>query len=347
MRRWLLAITLLPLFACAESVPENCLEVVLTGTQGGPPAVNGLAGAGTLVRYGSVENQCNDLLLQFDAGRGTTERLSQLGITPNDLDAVFLTHIHSDHTEGLIGLMQLRWHYLGGPLDLICSEDVEDAGRTTSCRAFAEHIGDAFVAAGEIAQRIAENKKRHPDGPSGLIQFQGVKQTATGSGAVMVWSSGDVSVQAMTTVHIAGSLAFRVDTPAGSVVIGGDAGNSKRAPPRDTSTSESVEALANGADILVHSAIHPIFAPGSGSHFPEPVYFRQSNVQDLGAMAQRSAVKHLVLSHLIPALQTNTHGPFAIPGGPLTPDDFEETARIGGFQGEIHVGEDLMRLRLP
>jgi ribonuclease Z len=113
MRRWLLALTFLPLIACAESVSENCLEVVLTGTQGGPPAVNGLAGAGTLVRYGSVENQCNDVLLQFDAGRGTTQRLSQLDVTPNDLDAVFLTHLHSDHTEGLIGLMQLRWHYLG------------------------------------------------------------------------------------------------------------------------------------------------------------------------------------------------------------------------------------------
>ena len=91
MRRWLLALSFLPLFACAESAPENCLEVVLTGTQGGPPAVNGLAGAGTLVRYGSVKNQCNDLLLQFDAGRGTTGRLSELGVTPNDLDAVFLT----------------------------------------------------------------------------------------------------------------------------------------------------------------------------------------------------------------------------------------------------------------
>lgn len=346
MRRWLLAITLLPLLACAESVPENCLEVVLTGTQGGPPAVNGLAGAGTLVRYGSVANQCNDVLLQFDTGRGTTQRLSELGVTPNDLDAVFLTHIHSDHAEGLASLMQLRWHYLGDPLDMICSADVETANHTTSCRAFAEHIGDAFVESGEIAQRIAENNKRHPDGPSGLIRFHGVNPSAADSEAMVVWSSGDVTVKAVTTTHIAGSLAFRVDTPAGSAVIGGDAGNSKSAPPRDTSTSESVEAMAEGADILVHSAMHPAFAPGAGSDFPSLAYYRQSAVFDLGAMSQRAGIEHLVLTHLIPALDTDFHGSVEIPGGPLEPRDFEKIAKESGFDGEIYVGKDLLSIRI-
>ena len=346
MNRWLALVLLIPLSACAEPVPESCLEVVLTGTQGGPPSTNGLAGAGTLVRYGSVENQCNDVLLQFDTGRGTTQRLSELGVIPNDLDAVFLTHIHSDHAEGLVDLMLLRWHYLGGPLDLICSADVEGAGHTTSCRAFAEHIGDAFVESGEIAQRIDENNGRHPDGPAGLVTFHGVQPSAADSAAMEVWSSGDVSVKAVTTTHIAGSLAFRVDTPAGSVVIGGDAGNSKRAPPRDTSTSESVEAMAQGAEILVHSAMHPAFAPGAGSDFPARAYLRQSTVSDLGAMSQRAGIKHLVLTHLIPALDTEYHGSVQIPGGPLQENDFEKIARDSGFDGEIYVGSDLLRVRL-
>lgn len=346
MRGFWHLLLLAPLAACADSPPENCLEITLTGTQGGPPAVNGLAGAGTLVRYGSVGKQCGDVVLQFDAGRGTTERLSQLGLSPNDLDAVFLTHNHSDHTEGLIGLMQLRWHFMGGPLDLVCSEDVEVAGRTTSCRAFAEHIADAFLLSGEIAQRVAENKKRHPDGPSRLLILREVGQTASDSIGEVVWSSGDVTVKAVTTTHIAGSLAFRVETPAGSAVIGGDAGNSKTTPPRDSSTSESVEALAEGADILVHSAIHPAFAPGAGSKFPPPVYFRQSNAADLGAMAERAGIKHLVMTHLIPALDSASHGPFVIPGGPLDQSDFVVAARETGFEGEIHVGKDLLSIRL-
>src|SRR5580704_1950032 len=64
----------------AEAAP--CLIVTLTGTQGGPQSFRGLAGAGTLVRYGDDQNECAAVKLQFDTGRGTTMRLSQLGIGP-------------------------------------------------------------------------------------------------------------------------------------------------------------------------------------------------------------------------------------------------------------------------
>lgn len=353
--RYLLFLVLVgPLTACADSIEEsvqNCLQVTLTGTQGGPPAVNGLAGAGTLVGYGSADNDCGDVLLQFDAGRGTIGRLSQLDITPRDLDAVFLTHLHSDHTEGLAALLQLRWHFLGDPIDIVCSADVSTGRpppkRTMSCRKLVEHIGDAFVHSGEIEQRYAENNRRHPDGPAAIGNVVEVALPLPTEPGTVVWQSGEVRVSAIGTVHIAGSLAFRVDTPAGSVVIGGDAGNSKPTPPRDTSTSETVEALAAGADILVHSAIHPVFAPGAGSEFPPPVYLRQSSASDLGAMAQRVGARHLVLTHLIPAVESPTHGPFVVPGGALGRGAFESAARGGGFEGQIHVGRDLLSLRLP
>jgi ribonuclease Z len=82
-----------------------------------------------------------------------------------------------------------------------------------------------------------------------------------------------------------GHASYRVTTPAGSVVIGGDAGNDIPKPPRDSSTSAQVEALAEGADIVVHSTIHPIMGPEGGTKFPPPIYWRQSEASDLGAMA--------------------------------------------------------------
>jgi ribonuclease Z len=339
--------------AQSESVPADqpCLEISLTGTQGGPPQVRGLAGSGTLVKYGSSESNCGEVVLQFDTGRNTTGRLSELGISVNKLDAVFFTHMHSDHSEGLVGLMQLRWHFMGGPLDIICSADVAapnpPPGRTMSCASYLEHIGDALLASGEMIQRHIENRKRDPRGPAVLARLKAVDLPLPDRPGTVVWEKGDVQVTAIGSKHIPGHLSYRVDSPAGSVVIGGDAGNSKSEPPRDNSTSSTVELLAKDADVLVHSTMHPVFAPGAGSTFPPPVYYRQSTAYDLGSMAQRAGVKHLVLTHLIPALGTESHGPFRIPGGPLKPADFESAARDSGFDGHVHVGADLLTIKLP
>ncbi|GIX12058.1 MAG: hypothetical protein KatS3mg118_0017 [Paracoccaceae bacterium] len=94
--------------AAGGGAAAPCLEVTLTGTQGGPSVFRGLAGTATLVHDGDNETGCADLLLQFDAGRGTSQQLSKLGIPVGRLDAVFLTHMHSDHVEGLIDMAQLR-----------------------------------------------------------------------------------------------------------------------------------------------------------------------------------------------------------------------------------------------
>jgi ribonuclease Z len=338
---------------CVQTVAmaEPCMEIALTGTMGGPPIAHGLAGAGTMVRYGDSSNQCSDIILQFDAGRGTLESLSKLGVSPNQLDAAFVTHIHSDHMEGLAGILQYRWHFLGQPLDVVCSADVTvvnpPPGRTLSCSAYVAHVGDAFEASGEIAQRSLENKKRNPSGPASAANMMTVALPLPDQPGTVVWQSDQVQVSAIASTHIPGHLSYRVDSPAGSVVIGGDAGNSKTKPPRSSSSSETVELLAKGADVLVHSVMHPVFAPGAGSKFPALTYYRQSTATDLGAMAQRAGVSQLVFTHLIPALNSPSHGPFKIPSGPLTAADFESAARAGGFDGQLHVGTDLMVIHLP
>src|SRR5947209_6692138 len=83
------------LTGAAKAAP--CLRITLTGTMSGPVLLNGVAGAGTLVRYGDDASNCSTVILQFDAGRGTALRLSQAGVDVAQLDAIFLTHVHSDH----------------------------------------------------------------------------------------------------------------------------------------------------------------------------------------------------------------------------------------------------------
>src|SRR5436305_14404953 len=106
MKRFSIAIALfggmwLAVTVRAEAAP--CLVVTLTGTQSGPSVFNGQAGAGTLVRYGDDSNDCGAMKLQFDAGRGTNMRLSQLGVSPVQLTTLFFTHLHSDDTDGIAG----------------------------------------------------------------------------------------------------------------------------------------------------------------------------------------------------------------------------------------------------
>jgi ribonuclease Z len=328
----------------ADAAP--CIIVTLTGTQGGPQSFNGLAGAGTLVRYGDDANECGAVKLQFDAGRGTTMRLAQLGIGPEQLNAVFFTHMHNDHSEGFADLVQLRWSFNGtGPkIDAVCSADaVSPTGVTISCSKFTTHIADAFIQSGEVAQRHSELKERTAGGPAELINtitFQPKDE------AQVVWSSGDLKVSAIRSTHIAGHASYRVDTPAGSVVIGGDAGNDVPTPPRSSSTSDQVEKLAQGADIIVHSAIHPVMGPGKGSGMFPYAYHRQSSVPDLAAMAKRAGAKHLMLTHLIPPIGGEQY-PFKLPGGPLTEADYRKAAQDSGFTGNIIVGTDLLSLRLP
>lgn len=325
-----------------------CMSVTLTGTSG-PPPFNDLAGPGTLVRYGDDANNCSAVVMQFDTGRGTLMRLAQLGLQATQINAVFFTHMHSDHAEGFSDIAQMRWLF-GAPtvpkLDVVCSNDVKSftGNFNVSCSKFVAHIDDAYEHAGETAQRINEAPRLNPAGPVALIN---VVEFKPNEDAQVVWASGEVKVSAIRSNHIPGHASYRVDTPSGSVVIGGDASNDVLLPPRATSTSDQVEKLAKGADIVVHSAIHPVLAPEKGAGMPPVVYYRQSNATDLGALAQRAGVKHLMLTHLGPSLGAAAQGPWKIPGGPLTEADYKKVTQESGFTGHIVVGTDLATIRLP
>jgi ribonuclease Z len=77
------------------------ITVTLLGT-GCPQAVMNRFGPSTLVEAGGQK-------FVFDAGRGALQRLTQLGVRWQDVQGVFLTHLHSDHVVGFPDLWLTGW----------------------------------------------------------------------------------------------------------------------------------------------------------------------------------------------------------------------------------------------
>ncbi len=282
-------------------------EVILTGT-GVPHPRPGRAGPGALVR-------CGDVALQFDAGRSTVMRLMEAGTPPHALSALFLTHLHSDHVVDVADVAMTRWIQQqlvrSGPLVVVAP-----AGPTAE---FVAHALEPFEV--DLALRVA-----HVGAEPIEVDVRPFPVTAK---PAPVWASADGAVRVLAVaVHhepVPDAVAYRVETPDGVVVISGD-----------TRVCAEVEALAAGADVVVHeacrtSALAPLVA---GTTF-ETIFSYHADTVALGAMAERAGVPHLVLTHLIPP-----------PDSPAEADAFAADVRSGGYQGQVTVGEDLATIVL-
>ena len=83
------------------STQAQTLNVTLLGT-GDPIPRTDRFGPSTLVEAGEHR-------MLFDAGRGTAQRLGQLGISLGDIDELFITHFHHDHLIGITDVWMTGW----------------------------------------------------------------------------------------------------------------------------------------------------------------------------------------------------------------------------------------------
>jgi ribonuclease Z len=72
-------------------MPDFVVTLLGTGT---PIPIPDRFGPSTLIEAG-------DQTLLIDAGRGAAIRLAQLGVPLGRINALLLTHYHSDHTSGI------------------------------------------------------------------------------------------------------------------------------------------------------------------------------------------------------------------------------------------------------
>ncbi len=192
------------------------ITVILLGT--GTPFVDAERfGAAVLVEAGGKK-------LLFDCGRGAVIRLKQAGVRPEEIDGLFVTHLHSDHVVGIPDLWLTGW-FQGrqAPLKLWGPAGTES---------MADHLREAFAF--DIGIRSAHGLPR--EGATIAVQEVGNDD---------VYEVDSVRVTAFEVDHgpIKPAFGYRVDYAGHSVVISGD-----------TNFSAALVNHAKGADCLIHSA---------------------------------------------------------------------------------------------
>lgn len=282
--------------------------VTITGS-GTPMIAPGRAGPGALVRH-------DDTLIQVDAGRATTLRLAEAGIGLNELDALLITHHHSDHLLGLTDLLITRWMANGpGPytaLPVHCP--------TGPAVDYLEHLFDHLQP--DIDSR--RGVSGYVDDPHPRVEVF----DPLGHGVVEIARFGEVLIETTAVDHgdLAPAVGFRFTTPDGVVVVSGD-----------TQVCVGVESLARGADIVVHEAFSAemMRRRGAAPSRVENLAHHHAEAREVGEMASRVDVPELVVTHLIPP--------------PETADEVELFAseiRAGGYEGTLTIADDLFVAKL-
>ena len=349
-----------PAPASASAASEQnapCTEVFLTGTGGGPAAAFGNAQSGVFIRSGHSGNGCNDVRLQFDAGRGTLLKLSLVPaptrpgfVTPPSLTALFLTHGHSDHTSSVPDILETRWIMTKNDGQFPDLKPPKPKYKDFPVICFDATCGVVSIALepwkDEISSRAGKDHR--------LVKPKAdIRKFNASASPQTVWESADVQVSAVSVSHIPGSVGYRVKTPAGDVCISGD-----------TSYSENFKSMCKNADVIIHEVIHPVL-DGIAAKLPNPdptftkvmdnIFNSHTSTEEFGKFEDSDAV--MVLTHIIPPIGAGGfQGIPLVPHlnkwnpergkGPTKAQDYCTAIRGAGFSGPLHVGADLMQLKL-
>lgn len=263
----------------------------------------------------------------FDAGEGAAETLALMGVTAGDIEAVYLSHLHSDHFDGLAPLALQHWATgtAQTPLRLV--------GPTGVSR-IAAGLNEAYAI--DSAYRTNHHGPEiMPPGGAGLSAEEFV--IPQGHEAIVLHDADGVRITAFPVNHApTQAVGFRIEYGGRSIVVSGD-----------TARSDSLAHNAQGADLLIHEAISPRLnaiiesaaresgRTNVGAIFHDILDYHTSP-EDAGAIAQEAGVGALALTHLLP--QT------PIPGLTST---FERDARTTYNAGPVWAMRDGDVISLP
>ena len=233
-------------------------------------------------------------LFVVDAGTGGVRNLGLMDYPIGAIEAVLLTHFHSDHIDGLGELATLRW--------------VQGAHKTPLTVFGPPGVSDVVYGFNEVyaQDRVYRNlhhgDKVAPLSGHGMLPYR-FEAPAPGQ-AVTVLEEGGLVIEAFTVDHapVTPAVGYRFRYRDRSVVISGD-----------TARSSTVLEMARGADLLVHEALSRELvgvlqrsaAKVGNARFEKitvDILDYHASPTEAAEIARDAGVQHLLFYHIVPAL---------------------------------------------
>lgn len=265
---------------------EDGLHIALCGA-GGPLPDPKRSGSCLAVVAGTQ-------LFIVDAGTNGLRNLLRMRYPVGDIEAVLLTHFHSDHIDGLGEMATIRW--VNGannqPLAVIGPQGVQK-------------IVNGFNTA--YKQDSVGRNEHHGDAVAPISGFGMVARpfkTPSFGELTTVYEQGDLKIQALLVDHgpVKPSVGYLFNYKDRSLLISGD-----------TSKSANIEAFAKGVDLLVHEALAPNLvgvmhetATQAGATGIAKITLDIQNYHatpiEAAETARDAGVGHLLYYHIVPPL---------------------------------------------
>jgi len=269
--------------------------------------------------------QAGDRAFVFDAGSGSMRTLGRMGFDFGHLEGVYLTHLHSDHLDGLGELLLQAW--VAGsrsePLPVSGPAGVEEV-----------------VAGFAMAYRIDGGYRTAHHGP-GVANPEGFGGVATAldleQGSAVIFDEDGITITVFSVDHapIRPAYGYRVDYAGRSIAISGD-----------TLYSSDLVAASQDVDVLFHEGIQVTMTRVMGeaataanrpniAKILADIEDYHATPEDAARAASDANAGQLVFYHMIPPL----------PSSLLYPVFLGDAAEA--YSGPIRIAEDGMLISLP
>lgn len=303
--------------ATGARATSSSAELITLGTQGGPNYGPSRSETANALRVG--EN-----LFLVDCGYGTLASMVAAGIRHQEVDAIFITHLHDDHCSDLFGILT-HMATQGRARDVVVYGPV-------GTHAYVDGLRAALTPNATI--RTLDEAR-----PAGFLDF--IKAVEVEEGEIAIRESGVRASCAENThypttidgLETQKSYAYRFDWGR-SIVFSGD-----------TTYSQRLAELARGANVFLCEVLEPVsmrrafdamVAGGAFAGAEEGVWRHMIETHatpaQVGQMAAEAGVERVVLTHLAP-------------GALLDVPDSTYTAGVAElFNGPIIVANDGMHI---